>query len=712
MYTVSGTLTFANGDVVDFSSKVNFFAKPPTSGLMTEYYFTGCGTIQGATDDPVNTPVNKPSLKGVSNLGIADYRRVEQEICCYVPGEVSHIENILAKEYKEKSTRSLVSSEISTEQTRESEVENLTDTTSTERNELSNEASSVIDQQRSQDFGASASVGYTPGNWNINASASYGSSSSNSTSLSNSEAQNYAQEVTERALERVVQKVSSKRTSRVLREFEENNTHGFDNRKGENHITGVYRWIDKIYENQIVNYGKRLMYEFSIPEPARYLKEALLLSTESSKTDLGLLEPTEPVHPANTNYRVKSAKDLNANNYQQVAALYNAEIAPKPEASIYMGTAFSFTTPETNGSEWDEIAAEDREVDIPEGYKTVSAKTKMYYPIDPGFGAFAIVGNQKFGVNDVTSKPIANFTGTIPVSYSSLGHHSGSVNVEIKCQLTTEGLEQWQNETFNAIMTAYYDRINEYNDFKRAEQDLTGETESERLKFNPAFNRSMERREFKRLAIELLTKSTDISISRDNFVTVDGLPQINDTDEFQKHSAVVKFFEQAFDWEIMSYQLYPYYYAAKKNWKDLIVEKEDADPIFQAFLQSGMSRVVVPVRPGFETAVNWYMSTGEVWNGQGLVTDINDDIYLSIVEEMLEPEGTPVGQPWKTRVPTSLTIVQGKSAYLDEEGLPCDPNCGEVTTISGTSLVISGDTGSNAADGVGADIVGTDNNVA
>ncbi len=32
----------------------------------------------------------------------------------------------------------------------------------------------------------------------------------------------------------------------------------------------------------------------------------------------------------------------------------------------------------------------------------------------------------------------------------------------------------------------------------------------------------------------------------------------------------------------------------------------------------------------------------------------------------------PVKQDiWETRVPTTLAIIQGKSAYLEEEGLPC-----------------------------------------
>ena len=35
-------------------------------------------------------------------------------------------------------------------------------------------------------------------------------------------------------------------------------------------LTGVYRWVDKYYEAQIYNYGKRMMFEFIIPEPAAF----------------------------------------------------------------------------------------------------------------------------------------------------------------------------------------------------------------------------------------------------------------------------------------------------------------------------------------------------------------------------------------------------------------------------------------------------------
>ncbi|PSD43755.1 hypothetical protein C7E23_14145 [Elizabethkingia anophelis] len=78
-----------------------------------------------------------------------------------------------------------------------------------------------------------------------------------------------SQEITTRAMDRVVSKVSEERVSKIIQEFTENNVHEFDNRNGSKHITGVYRWVDKKMKNQIFNYGKRMMLEFMIPQPAK-----------------------------------------------------------------------------------------------------------------------------------------------------------------------------------------------------------------------------------------------------------------------------------------------------------------------------------------------------------------------------------------------------------------------------------------------------------
>ena len=135
-----------------------------------------------------------------------------------------------------------------------------------------------------------------------------------------------------------------------------------------------------------------------------------------------------------------------------------------------------------------------------------------------------------------------------------------------------------------------------------------------------------------------------------------------------------------------------------------MVSREAADPIFQAFLQSGMARTVVPVRPGFEDAVNWYMTTGEIWNGQGLVVDQDDDLYVSVAEEMMTIEGG-VEDTWETRLPTALTILQADSIGLDVQGLPCNPECipeGNNPIVPSTDLI----GGIEGPSGVGSDSVG------
>ncbi|WP_428070713.1 hypothetical protein [Chryseobacterium gambrini] len=124
--------------------------------------------------------------------------------------------------------------------------------------------------------------------------------------------------------------------------------------------------------------------------------------------------------------------------------------------------------------------------------------------------------------------------------------------------------------------------------------------------------------------------------------------------------------EQAFEWEIMDYTFYPYYWANRKSWQEFYLT-ESMDPLFRSFLQAGMARIIVTVKPGFEAAVQFFMETGIIWNG-GAVPVIGDPMYMSIVDEMRQPTGVPQGKYWITRVPTTLTILQDSST-----GLPVDP---------------------------------------
>lgn len=227
------------------------------------------------------------------------------------------------------------------------------------------------------------------------------------------------------------------------------------------------------------------------------------------------------------------------------------------------------------------------------------------------------------------------------------------------------------------------------------QQGINESDETEKPKTNPQFNRITEQREIKRICIEMLTGPFNIPVGKNYYRTVspcDNNPteihSVKQNPSFDRYTSHVKFFEQAFDWEIMSYIFYPYYWADKCKWIELFQSTDANDPVFQSFLQSGMARVIVPVREGFEQAVPFFMETGDIWNGGGLVLDDNSDLYLSIVEEMQEVEGV-VEEEWQTTVPTSLTIVQNQSAQLDEGGLPCCEEAEGADKIKTSDVTIS-----------------------
>lgn len=631
------------------------------------------------------TPNSDTQVYGVTNLGIADFRRVEQEVCCYVPGEVSHIENILAREYKERSTRSLTSVETTTEETTEREVENLKDTSTTERFEIQSEASTIVNEDSVQDAGGNAGVsGGKPGGFQFNANAFFNTSSSSSTSNSNSEAQTYAEEVTERALERVVEKITRKRTSRILKEYEENNKHGFDNTQGDQHVTGVYRWVDKIYTNKLVNYGKRLMYEFAIPEPSKFFKEAIYLQATSGTVNANTtVLPEEPQHPSE--FGMTDAHVIQPTNYRGWAARYNAEIQAEPQELISVSDSYSI-----KGTEYitdrNYAGASHFKMEIPDNYEVISAYTTLGFSFIPNdvesYNYGGIMVGHRYGA-PITQKKNSKVTDyhffyqnpiqkELAISFHGIDVGGASIGVIANCRRTSESYKQWQIETFTAIMEAYEEQLQAYKDALAAIVEPV-ETAPERISFNPLFNRSIEKKEIKRIAIELLADQLGQTTAKNNYGSKDdltGVSKVTKNSAFDTHASTVKFFEQAFDWDIMAYLFYPYFYAEDKDWMSLFQEADAADPIFQAFLQSGMARAVVPVRPGFEEAVNWYMETGELWEGQGLVIAEDNDLYISISEEMQTIEGE-VEKEWETRVPTSLTIVQAESASLIEGGLPC-----------------------------------------
>lgn len=700
---VNGTAYSENGEFnQEFSVSVKkdfyVFGPQPFSEISPMLMSMGDG-IPGVGDKP---------MYGIRKIGIKDYMRVEQEVCCYVPGEVSHIENIMAREFRKKLVRDLERQEFITEESEETEHEKTTDNTTTERYELQKEISQMLTKEQSKQIGitagmtASYDMGFQLG---IHAGTNINFSNSSSQTLGFNQSESIAKEVVQKATERVVKKMSYKRTARMLREHEETNEHGFDNRNGDKHVVGIYRWVDKIYKNTLYNYGKRLQYDFMLPEPAKNFKWWMSVK-EKEETE----KPVEPTHPCfmadKTNPADFNWQDITEANYAKIAAEYGADVEPHLPTQITFGKSFSDKSFQKGEGMPTVATSNDWNIDIPDGYgcKFVDVNAiRIYHGVNktipgnndykdrkhtPAFISMKIssADTDRFWMHEggpenggywwdyhprmTFSSPIEK---SLPVAVTTFDMAAYSLSFTLHCELTDGTKNAWKQRTYTAIMAAYHKKLQAFKDAKAAI------SEPQKIEYpdynnNPGKNRAIEARELKRLAIETMCFQLGLDYSREGYLNTtscDNSYLLFSTADLNKHANLVNFLEQAFEWDLISYQFYHYMYADRKLWETLIKQKSTSDPLFEAFLQSGMARMTLTVTPGFEKLVMYFLDTGIVPVSSDFVPGGKEDWYRSIHSMLVVKEKTAVGKPWETRVPTDLVILQSDAAPLVQTGLPC-----------------------------------------
>ncbi|WP_333662940.1 hypothetical protein [Chishuiella changwenlii] len=642
-------------------------------------YFYGNGPIND--DDPTGSFDDGfiPSGFGVRRLGIADYLKIEQSTHAYVPGEVAHIENIMAREYREKSTRRTRRTEDTTTSSSESEREQLTDTTTATRFDMQTEIAKMMAET------TDAATSVSSNKLAVNMGASFAHNRSKDESSRTAVTQ--AKDITDRALDRIVSKVKDERVRKVVEEFEESNMHGFDNRKGDKNVVGVYRWVDKIMKNQIFNYGKRLTFEFMIPQPSKI--NNLAMSSGASKPKV-LDKPIDPRISKSWNLYLPSILEnpsYESTHYLSLkywAGVYNVEI--NDQLNFEKKVSISFSDKDLGAAEdgrWS--GSYNKEFEVEEQYVVKGIEGSIFLGeghYDKGVSPKAIVLLNGKEVIKQTENNIRNIYNSSSNSFFRINEQNLSISDKISlsaqfydvktlsgslvytCNLTKEYLSNELRKVYNQIISAYEEAlaifeekvsqsVPEDSNIKEANANFYRQIESDVLRHNcMAYLVDPDK-----LGSQLYTGNDlfDFSIKKD--------------EGMDEYASLVKFMEQAFEWDIMSYNFYPYYWGSKTEWKDLY-QAESIDPLFRSFLQSGMARVVVTVKPGFEDAVQFYMSTGRIWNG-GEVPVIGDPMYISLVEEMREPVGDKVGKFWLTKLPTSLNVLQAESIGLTvEQALP------------------------------------------
>lgn len=200
-------------------------------------------------------------------------------------------------------------------------------------------------------FGIDAGVSVTGKFGPVQVSAAVNASHNTSQSSSTTSAQEYAKTVTEEATKRVKNTIKEVSSITILTERQDTSLQGFNNVDGTEHINGIYRWVDKLYDARLMNYGRRVLLSLNVPEPAAFHR-SLLGSHESA----ALAELVEPIHPSrisrtnwqplpasNTNGGFRSYQDLEDDNYARLAGLYDVSgLEAPPAGEVAGGTAIAY----------------------------------------------------------------------------------------------------------------------------------------------------------------------------------------------------------------------------------------------------------------------------------------------------------------------------------------------------------------------------------
>ena len=140
-----------------------------------------------------------------------------------------------------------------------------------EKFSLQSEVKSTVDEKVNVDAGVTATLKYgdaitiTP---HANVTANFSKSESQSV------ARSYAKDLVDRAVSKVQEKVRKLQISKVISEVEERNWHSIDNTQaGADHRAGIYYWVNKVSHAQVYNYGKHMMFDVIVPEPAAIFKK-------------------------------------------------------------------------------------------------------------------------------------------------------------------------------------------------------------------------------------------------------------------------------------------------------------------------------------------------------------------------------------------------------------------------------------------------------
>ncbi|MGC5222616.1 hypothetical protein ACPW96_08455 [Micromonospora sp. DT81.3] len=604
-------------------------------------------------DDLVRDSPRSPSY--LRPAGRSDLLVVRQTTTGYRRAEIAYVENVLVGE---KRTREHTSRVLSREEFftgAETEVEETRDLQVTDSADLSTEVKNVV----KEDLNARGTVVVTSRGPTVDVSATAELKHDSSREETAESVEKYARETVDRAVERTLTRTKQEARRLFEQETVEMNTHVLDGKGEPDHIRGVYQYLERVSRARIYRYGERELYDVLVPDPS-----ALTWALAANRSDLGVsvLPPNEEA------FAQLSVDNIHLHLERVIRDLRIHDIPPLPAEESAVDLPISITSGNAQVVQ--------KELRIPDGYQATRADYNVAVEVeseDPNATNGSVVvadevrpfreepQNQPLIVGSIVfATPIPG--PTIMAGLQIDNYNTVLGNIHITLQLTSAARRRWAVDAYSRVVARYEQQRRDYEQAIREAQAFVADPVQLPVGSRARLER-ITRTEMQRGAIDIMRNApvnydnmTEFPFTQPDGSLSDETHPVADLPSLTVARQEVQFLQQAFEWEHLSWVLYPYFWGERSGWRRKATITHP-DPDFDAFLNAGAARVQIPVRPGFEALVRHYMETLEVYGGDGL-PQMGDDGYLPFIDEQAVSLGEPGAEvPWPPDRPREWDVV-------------------------------------------------------
>jgi hypothetical protein len=495
---------------------------------------------------------------------------------------------------------------------------------------------------------ASGGIGFVSG------SVSAGFTAQNAGSHSATVSQKHAVETTRKASSRVKQEHKMTISTSTVEGSSETSTRILQNPSPTDPMRVDYFSLMRKWYVGLYRYGLRLTYDLVIPAPGGTLREIYMqLADLQSKASEGFSFPY-------------AYSDITSMSYPGLSEQFGAAVDPPPEATQILTVGGDQVQGlSTSGGV---VTFWPLTINVPDGYWITSieliAEVGGNYSFrvlgyDMGGPGWSASSDGEF-IDQILGGFLDHAEGTQTVTCYFRSANPAAVTLLVTAEATPTAMAQWQatawGELYSAAQTTYYNQ----------QQTISAEIQALQNEISNVDTLTLRREEndevmkgvlrwllgpsFDFMPPDVINLFSDLSTTQSAGQLVNALDQLNHGVSFTgndlfsdnpkaqqanidwttmfQYQEMVKFINEAIEWDNVIYFLYSYFWDAPPAW-DFIRQIQHDDATRQAFLRAGSARVVLTIQPGWEQAFVSFVETG------GFDTTLDPDHpYMTIASEI------------------------------------------------------------------------------